>query len=218
MPTPRPTVESHGRVYPDERTARLSDGPSASTCVFPTDTQADALAALLLDRRLRAVSIGAGDGYLEAQLEQRGVDVTAVDLDAFADPSHYATRTRRFCSAIVRIRPDALYALPRPGHADGATAAGDDTALLFIWGRTTPWRAYLERYSAVPLVVVAGDEPSAGDSGSCVEPSLDALDGEAGWRLLQRTPVRAIHPRAALAVYERVPGAASSARSSTQLH
>eukprot|EP00965_Chrysotila_dentata_P045951 1527324-Pleurochrysis_carterae.AAC.1 len=68
-----------GRAY--------SSPPSSTVCCFPTKEQADALAALLKAHGLHAVSIGAGDGFAEAQLEERGVSVEAVDLDVFADAS-----------------------------------------------------------------------------------------------------------------------------------
>ena len=98
---------------------------------------------------------------------------------------------RSFCTQIVRVRPDALVRLR------GDPAA---TALLFVWGRTLPWRSYLEAYPAVPLVVIVGD---LSRDGCATEPAADALAGVDGWREVARFSVRALSPAALLIAYER---------------
>ena len=91
----------------------------------------------------------------------------------------------------MRVPPDCLYTLPRPR----------ETALLFVFGRALPWRAYLARYGhAVPLVVLVGDPASDG----CTEPSARALDGCHGWRQVSCRSVRARLEEAETAIYERV--------------
>ena len=89
--------------------------PSPQVCVYPTVEQADDLVARLHSfasvRKL--VSIGAGEGFLEGQLERRGIAITAVDLDVLADPARYRSM-RRYCSSIVRVRPDALLEIAEP--------------------------------------------------------------------------------------------------------
>ena len=74
------------------------------------------------------------------------------------------------------------------------------TALLFVWGRTLPWRSYLDAYPAVPLVVIVGD---LSRDGCATEPAADALAGADGWREVRRFPVRALSPAALLIAYER---------------
>lgn len=189
---------SEGRVYAQLRcevNEASADWPSAGTQAYPTAEQADGLARELLGRGLAACSIGCGEGALEAMLEARGVAVTAVDLDAFADTARWAG-TRCFCSEIRRVRPDALYLLPEPAT----------TALCFFWGRGgSTWRQYLRRFPQVPLVVIIGDGAPA-DEPSATEPRADALlhAGDVGeWRCCQRSPVRAVQRGAVLAVYER---------------
>eukprot|EP00966_Prymnesium_polylepis_P239958 5548648-Prymnesium_polylepis.1 len=168
--------------------------PGPSTCVYPTEAQADALARELKARELAAVSIGAGDGYLEGQLERRDVDVTAVDVAIDAgDTSIYAS-IRCFCSEIVRVRAYELFRIAEPATS----------ALLFVWGRALPWREYLANYPQVPLVIIVGDPAAAGD-GCMTEPSATALVDAPGWKLLWRAPVAAIHPTAITAAYLRVP-------------
>ena len=189
-------LSSTGRVY-EQRRQPPGALPGPSTCVYPTTKEADTLAALLRARRLSAVSIGAGEGYLERMLEDRGIAVTAVDLDVCA-PSRYASM-RCYCEEIRRIRPDTLYAIPQP----------EETSLLFIWGRVIPWREYLERYPSVPLVVIAGDPAPAGDEG-VTDPSASALEGVVPWRLVSRSPICAVHQSAMLAVYERTRSSPSS--------
>lgn len=113
----------------------------------------------------------------------------APQVDVLDDPSGYAQHGR-YCDEIVRVRPGDLYAIREPGNV----------ALLFVWGRSLPWRAYLSRYAtAVPLVVIVGDPQTDGYT----EPGALALDGVVGWRLLSREPVRARLPEAATAVYCR---------------
>ena len=192
---------SAGRCHPQQACVideASSEWPSAGTQAFPTPAQADGLAALLLGRGLSACSIGCGEGALEGMLEARGVAVAAVDLDAFADASRWAT-TRCFCTQVHRVRPDALFLLPSPAT----------TALCFFWGRALPWRQYLARYPQVPLVVIIGDP----ERGGATEPHADALLGQLGgapeagaaqWRCVHRAPVRAITASAVLAVYETV--------------
>ena len=89
--------------------------PSATCCVYPTVEQAEQLVAQV--RRCPAVrklvSIGAGEGFLEGQLERRGMPTVAVDLDVLADPARYRSM-RRFCGAIVRVRPDVLLEIDEP--------------------------------------------------------------------------------------------------------
>lgn len=190
---------SAGCVY-SERPCSIADGRGGpSTCLHPTAPEADALAELLLSRSLQAVSIGCGEAYFEGMLEARGVPVIAVDLDTLTDPSGYS-RLRRYSRSIVRVRPGELYAVPSPAAS----------ALCFFWGRITPWRQYLEAFPAVPLVAIAGDgsaeapHPSAQPLAALTEPVAGALEGAAGWRLLWRRGVSAVHPQAELAVYERV--------------
>ena len=145
--------------------------PSPQVCVYPTVEQADKLVAQLRSfpavRKL--VSIGAGEGFLEGQLERRGIAITAVDLDVLADPARYRSM-RRYCSSIVRVRPDALLEIAEP----------ESTGLLFVWGAKLPWEAYLARYPTVSLVVIVGD-PEVGDR-CATTPSAVALEGKAGWK------------------------------------
>ena len=169
--------------------------PSPTCCVYPTVEQAEQLVATLRScpavRQL--VSIGAGEGFLEGQLERRGVPTVAVDLDVLADPARYRSM-RRFCSAIVRVRPDALLEIAEP----------ESTALLFVWGAKLPWDAYLARYPTVPLVAIVGD-PEEGER-CATSPSAAALDGKAGWRRVLRTPMRAVRRNSILVVYVRTTG------------
>ena len=175
-----------------------ADCPSPTCCVYPTAAQADQLAAALRAcaavRKL--VSVGAGDGFLEGQLERRGVPTTAVDLDVLADPSRYRPM-RRFCSQIVRVRPDALLEIAEP----------EATALLFVWGAKLPWEAYMARYPQVPLVAIVGD-PEPGEC-CATTPSSAALEGRPGWRRVLNAPIRAVRRNSMLAVYVRdAPGEA----------
>ncbi|KAL1500578.1 hypothetical protein AB1Y20_013233 [Prymnesium parvum] len=179
---------SDGKVYP-QRAEPQDAPPGPSTCVFPTEAQLDTLVRELTSRRLSAVSVGAGEGYLEAQLQRRGVAVTAVDLDALADPSGYTT-LRCFCSAIRRVRAGQLFRI-----AESASCA-----LLFEWGRDLPWRQYLRAYPEVPLVVIVGD-PALHDG--LTEPSASALLDDAEWSLEWRLPFAAVHPSALAAAYSR---------------
>ena len=200
-PEPRHTI-SDGRSFPQWRVALPASAaddaaavPAPNVNVYPTEEQAGALAALLQERGLSAASIGCGNGYLEGMLEAREIDVLAVDLElTVADPcpvtGDYA-KMRSFCEQIVRVRPDALVRLR------GDPAA---TALLFVWGRTLPWRSYLEAYPAVPLVVIVGD---LSRDGCATEPAADALSGVDGWREVARFSVRALSPAALLVAYER---------------
>ena len=166
--------------------------PSPQVCVYPTVEQADQLVALLrsFPAVRKVVSIGAGEGFLEGQLERRGIAITAVDLDVLPDPARYRSM-RRYCSSIVRVRPDALLEM----------AEAESTALLFVWGAKLPWEAYLARYPNVPLVVIVGD-PEVGDT-CATNPSAVALEGKAGWKQVLCTPVRAVRRNSMLAVYTR---------------
>ena len=177
--------------------------PSPQVCVYPTVEQADQLVAQLRSfpavRKL--VSIGAGEGFLEGQLERRGIAITAVDLDVLADPARYRSM-RRYCSSIVRVRPDALLEIAEP----------ESTGLLFVWGAKLPWEAYLARYPTVSLVVIVGD-PEVGDR-CATTPSAVALEGKAGWKQVLCTPVRAVRRNSMVAVYTRCtpePAAAAAA-------
>ena len=109
--------ESVGRVYAhtrralDEDRAPNSAGASDSgcdlspgACVFPTAAQADVLAELFTSRGLVAVSIGAGEGFVEAQLEQRGVRVVAVDVDVLHDEPELYSRFGIFCTEVRASR------------------------------------------------------------------------------------------------------------------
>lgn len=164
---------SMGHVFAQQRELAGSP-PGPTTCVWPTELQADHLAESLRGRNLSLVSIGCGEGFLEAQLEQRGVAVTAVDVHCFSDPERYSSM-RCFCSQIRRVRPDELYDMQDP----------ERSALAFVWGRNTPWREYLSRFQ-VPMVIIVGDPTPAGDA--CVtEPSATALLDESDtWILLVR--------------------------------
>ena len=195
-PEPRHTI-SDGRSFSQWRVplpASAADDaaavPAPNVNVYPTEEQADALAALLQERGLSAASIGCGNGYLEGMLEAREIDVLAVDLELTIGAEDYL-KMRSFCLQIVRVRPDALVRLR------GDPAA---TALLFVWGRTLPWRSYLEAYPAVPLVVIVGD---LSRDGCATEPAADALAGVDGWREVARFSVRALSPAALLVAYER---------------
>ena len=89
-----------------------------------------------------------------------------------------------------RVKPEELYRIEDPAGS----------ALLFVWGRALPWRAYLSRYGRrVPLVVIIG----ATEPDGCTEPSAVALDGLDGWRCVQRLPMHGLHEGATLAAYER---------------
>ena len=148
-------------------------------------------ATLLCQRGLRLV-LHRLDGLRGGDLNVVLV-VHAVDLDAFSDPARYAT-LRCFCSSITRVPPDELYQLPQ------ATSA-----LLFIWGRALPWRSYLVQNPQVGYCVIAGEPADTDYQDHCAtEPRGGALDGDSGWRLVVRTPIRAVHGGAALHVYERV--------------
>ena len=193
---------STGRVYNqplavlDEESSRW---PSPGTGAWPTPEQAEALATVLHERGLCLASIGCGEGALEAMLERRGVSVVAVDLDVISNPDSYNT-IKRFTAEVRRVRPDELYDLgPDPNK----------TALGFFWGRATPWRRYLQHYQ-VPMCCIIGEQSDAADPGSLdaeqycsTQPCGNALDGLVGWRRVLRMPVRAVHPRAILTVYER---------------
>lgn len=192
-----------GRAYP-HKSSQLDEAadtwPSPSTCVYPTPAQATALAAVLHERGMTTVvSIGCGEGAMEAQLEARGLTVHALDLDAFTDPARYLTY-HCFCSSILRVRPDQLFDIPAPHET---------TALCFLWGRALPWRAYLEQYPLVPTVVIAGEPADAG-ADCATEPRGGALDDAAGWRRIMHTPIRAVHRGATLDVYAREAAAASA--------
>ena len=82
-------------------------------CIRQCNVQADALATVLRERQLRAVSIGCGEGACEAMLELRGVSVEAVDVDALTNPAGYMT-LRKFCREIRRVRADELYEIREP--------------------------------------------------------------------------------------------------------
>ncbi len=194
-----PMQVASGRSYEQRLCALDEEGgwPSPGVQAWPTAMQADELAGYLRRAGLCAVSIGCGEGAFEAMLERRGVCVTAVDLDVLSDPQRYAAM-RRFCTCpILRVRPDALYELPRPAS----------TALCFVWGRALPWRAYLARYPLVPVCVIVG-EPSAADGDGCAtEPRGGALDGDSEWRRCRHGPLRCVHGGATIDVYERRPAA-----------
>ena len=199
---------SEGRVYAQNH-VKLDEGGALSpgTQVCPTSSQADALADVLRSKNVgAAVSIGCGEGACEAMLEARGFDVRAVDVDVLSDPSRYATM-RCFCKQIHRVRPDELFAIPE--------ALVDSAALCFVWGRVLPWRAYLERYPRIPLVVIAGEPTPEGAMDCATEPRGGALDGDPNWRVCFRSGVRAVHGGATLTVYERA--AAGHSESSVEL-
>ena len=184
---------SDGIIYEhaarDLGTAQRSLGqPSDAVCVYPTTTQIGALADALRSRELTAVSIGAGEGFLEALLEQAGVQVVAIEPDVLRPDDYRGYGC--FCTAIRRVPPDCLYRIPEPEHA----------ALLFVWGRALPWRAYLARYPTVPLVAIVGDPAHGGST----EPSASALNGSRCWRRVLCQPMRARMPHATLAIYERI--------------
>lgn len=185
---------SRGRVF-EQTAASLdessSDWPSPGTQAFPTLVQVDALVAVLQAHGvLSAVSIGCGEGALEAMLERRGVAVCAVDLDVLSD----YTSIRSFCSQVIRIRPNELFELESPAEA----------ALCFFWGSSTPWREYLAHFPQVPVVVVAG--APVGPDGLCAtKPDSGALDGIEGWHRVFHAPMRCVSMAATLTVWARSP-------------
>lgn len=191
---------SAGRVH-EQHSASLEGGwPSPTTCVFPTREQAQIIAEILLERGLRAVSIGCGEGAFERCLEDAGVCVVGVDLDAFSDPSRYATMRCFLADGIVRVRPDELFLITEPAA----------TCLCLIWGRTLPWRQYLQHYEELPLVCIVGEPAESPDEVVATQPAANALDfdvpgalGCGAWRLVYRAPMRAVHGGAVVSVYER---------------
>lgn len=196
MPSSR---KSTGRAYDEQPHKALDEAaadvwPSPNTCFYPTPEQADSIVEAIqkCKQSLQVVSIGCGDGACEAQLEARGLTVFAVDLDVSID----YTMMCRFCTKVLRIRSDVLFDIPDPRC----------TALCFFWGRALPWRAYLEEYPEIPMVIIAG-EPASADAPDCAtEPRGNALDQEDGWALAHRSPVRAVHGGACLSVYVRGDG------------
>ncbi len=224
-PEPEPAAEgaaSAGRA-PDDGAHSLGTAvprhlarpPSPGVCIFPTASQADALANVFTSRGLSCVSIGAGGCYLEAMLRRRGVAVTAVDVSLVSENLPDEVRSQAFCSevcylpageAVRRVRPEELFRIEQPAT----------TALLFSWGRALPWRAYLSRYGGdaesgasdgsdgsarrVPLVAIVGDPDTEG----LTEPASSALDPLPGWRRAERLDVRGVIPEAEVVVYERV--------------
>lgn len=189
-----PTLSS-GRVYDEQHAALDENGewPSPSTGCWLTPAHCDTIVDLLKQRGVSdAVSIGCGEGASECMLESRGLRVHAVDLDVLTATSQYA-KTKRFCTEIIRVRPDALYEITEP----------DFTCICFLWGRTTPWRAYLEQYPQLPLVAIVG-EPTDREGDDCAtEPRANALDGVDGWTCILREAARCVHRGAVLTVYAR---------------
>ena len=184
-------AQSDGIVYPHLPLDVDAVPAHTHSSVYPTAEQVESLAGLLRARGLTAVSIGAGASYLEVLLQRSGVDVVPVDVDGL--PSHESyDACGCYCSTLRRVPPDAFYHLARPAS----------TALLFVWGRALPWRAYLSRYPSLEMVVIVGD-PADGDGAT--EPGALALDGCPGWHRVLRVPVRARLPQATMTAYERLP-------------
>lgn len=195
---PRAWQESAGIEYEheyvtlDQAVPEPSGRPSPNTCCWVDAEGAAALADAL--RPLEVTSIGAGEGYLESQLEARGLRVVGVDADSLpAAQRHVYKGFKQYCSEVRRVPADALFRIPRP----------ESSALLFAWGRSLPWRAYLARYPKVRVVAIVGDTELEG----LTEPSALALAASPRWRLRLRRPVSAVAGKAELCVYERVEGA-----------
>jgi len=193
---------SKGRTY-EQRCASLGESwPSSSTCVWPTAQQADAISEILLNRSLRVVSIGCGDGAFEACLEERNISVCGVDADVISNTETYLSMPCFLSEGIRRVRPDALF------HIDEDERG---CCLCFVWGRSLPWREYMRQYSSTALVCIAGELATRTDEEVATEPAANALDGEedghsglGAWRLLHRAPIRAVHRGAVLSVFERI--------------
>eukprot|EP00316_Scyphosphaera_apsteinii_P012131 CAMPEP_0119313732 /NCGR_PEP_ID=MMETSP1333-20130426/30210_1 /TAXON_ID=418940 /ORGANISM="Scyphosphaera apsteinii, Strain RCC1455" /LENGTH=418 /DNA_ID=CAMNT_0007318651 /DNA_START=244 /DNA_END=1500 /DNA_ORIENTATION=- len=195
--------ESIGRIYVHEQLTmnqgqleQTGTRPSPDTCCWPSAQTADALANELRVRALGVVSIGAGEGFVEALLEARGIHVIAVDVDVLSSPSDYQN-LKQFCSEVRRVPPECLFHIEQPLQ----------TALLFVWGQSLPWRAYLARYPSIALVAIIGDPHPNG----ATEPSALALDGLSCWKLLWKMAVPATIPNAELVVYEHIAASCATA-------
>ena len=96
-----------------------------------------------------------------------------------------------YCSEITRVRPEDLYRIDEPSR----------TALLFLWGRGLPWRAYLARYPEVSVVIVIGDD---GDK-KMMQPKPSDIAEVPGMALRQRGTIDCYRSGAlTMCVYERV--------------
>lgn len=164
----------------------------ANVCVWPTESQVSELVRFVRSRDLELVSIGCGEGLLEGLCQKAGVATTAVDLDFKADKSYNTTRC--FCSAIHRVPPRSLFAIPRP----------ERTCLLVCFGKRVPLLSYLTHFPTIPAVVLIGDHSK---SGVC-SPSCDLLSITPeycdAWSVTWRLPFSAVMEVEAVG-YERLP-------------
>jgi hypothetical protein len=166
-------ARSVGVLHPEQPFVEASfEGKQrGNACVFPTSQQVGYIASFLdSPATTQLVSIGCGEAWVEGLLQQRGVDVTCVDL--VMDPPVAAPRHCR--GAIRRITQYEIFEIERP----------QNTALLFCFGRRVPLEAYVEAYPDLRTVLIIGD------CGGVAEPAASAMEQWPGWEVKLSISVR----------------------------
>ena len=163
---------SSGIVQPQAYKEPIWDSlDRGNACVFPTQQEIQTIRDFIGD--LHLVSIGCGEGWVEGLLQQSGVKhVTCVDL--VMNPP---LRAPSYCGEIARITQYEIYDIDDPPPRQ--------RVLLFCFGRRVPLEAYLEAYPDLNAVIIIGD-----DTHQVAEPGPMAMEGQHGWVLSLRLPVR----------------------------